>query len=201
LKPSVSAVAPAAAPQLNAEPLGGIMIGADALSAFAEIAVGVAGFSAVVVALRPNAVIEDERRRKWGLALLFCWALGSLFFSVLPIILFHAGIAEPITWKVSFYALAAFFVIAGSAIAATDIRLNRIGLDLLGNLAEPPIRPSVQIVIARAIYTGASVSLLSAAIWFPKPGIYLAGLALMLGLSLWTLAVFVFAAGQPTNAA
>ena len=88
--------------QLSREPLGGVMIGADALSAFAEIAVGVAGFSAVVVALRPNAVIEGERRWHWGLALLFFRTLGALFFSVLPMILFYADVEEPITWEVSF---------------------------------------------------------------------------------------------------
>ena len=55
-----------------------------------------------------------------------------------------------------------FFVVAGSAIVATDIRLDRVGLDLFGNLA---------------------------------------GLALMLGLSLWTLAVVIFVASRRRNAA
>ena len=54
------------------------MNAADALQTFAEISVGVTGFSAVVVAISPNVVVHDERRLHWGLAIIFGWALAGL---------------------------------------------------------------------------------------------------------------------------
>jgi hypothetical protein len=42
----------------------------NALEAFAAISVGVAGFSAIVVALAANTVLYDSRRLTWALGII-----------------------------------------------------------------------------------------------------------------------------------
>ena len=56
------------------------MEAADALQTFAEISVGVVGFSAVVVAISPTVVVRDGRRLSWGMAILFGWGLMVFYF-------------------------------------------------------------------------------------------------------------------------
>jgi hypothetical protein len=74
----------------------------NALEAFAAISVGVAGFSAIVVALTANRVIYDSRRLIWALGIIFGWSLGAMFFSILPFIFHSFGMAELVVWRVGF---------------------------------------------------------------------------------------------------
>jgi len=171
------------------------MNAADALQTFAEISVGVTGFSAVVVAISPNVVVRDERRLHWGLAIIFSWALAALFFSALPFILFYLGVAEQVIWRSGLLAMGGYVAIAGARIMAVDHRLNRAGLSLLGNQKEAPLRTSSAMVFAGATYVITSAVLLTAGVRFPIPGVYLLGMAIMLALSLWVLMVFYFLSG------
>jgi hypothetical protein len=168
------------------------MEAADALQTFAEISVGLVGFSAVVVAISPDAVVKDDRRLTWGMAILFGWGLAALFFSGLPFILFYMGVPELVIWRAGLLAMGVHVAIAGAAITAGDRRLNRAGLDLLGNPRNPPLRTSLSMRLAAATYVITSGVLLAAGVWFPVPGVYLLGMAIMIALSLWVLMVFYF---------
>jgi hypothetical protein len=171
------------------------MNAADALQTFAEISVGVTGFSAVVVAISPNVIVRDDRRLHWGLSVLFTWALAALFFSALPFILFYLGVAEPIIWRSGLLVMGGYFAIAGANIMSGDRRLNRLGLNLIGTQKKGPLKTSPAMVFAGTTYAMTSGSLLAAGVWFPMPGVYLLGMAIMLALSLWVLMFFYFLSG------
>ena len=168
------------------------MHAADALQTFAEISVGVTGFSAIVVAITPNVVIPNARRLQWGLAIVFTWAIAALFFSALPFILFYLGVAELVIWRSGLIAMGSYIALAGTSIMSGDRRLNRLGVDLVGNQREAPRKTSFPMVFAGATYAITAALLLSAAVWFPNPGVYLLGMTIMLALSLWVLMVFYF---------
>jgi hypothetical protein len=168
------------------------MEAADALQTFAEISVGVVGFSAVVVAISPNVVVKDGRRLSWGMAILFGWGIAALFFSGLPFILFYLGVPELVIWRAGLLAMGGVVAIGGAAFVSGDQRLNRAGLDLLGNPRNAPLKTSLTMKLAAAIYVITAGVLLAAGVWFPVPGVYLSGMAVMLALSLWVLMVFYF---------
>ena len=128
------------------------MEAAGALQTFAEVAVGVVGFSAVVVAISPDVVVQDYRRMSWGMALLFGWGLAALFFSVLPFILFYLGVPELVIWRVGLLLMGGAVAIAGAAFVLRDQRLNRAGLDLLGNVRGARLKTSAPMKLAAAIY-------------------------------------------------
>lgn len=168
------------------------MDAADALQTFAEISVGVTGFSAVVAAISPAVAVRDGRRLRWGLAILFGWSIAALFFSALPFILFYLGVAELVIWRSGLLVMGSYVAIAGAAIMSADRRLNRVGLDLVGNQKNAPLKTSLPMTLAGATYVITSGMLLAAGVWFPMPGIYLLGMTIMLALSLWVLMVFYF---------
>ena len=168
------------------------MHAADALQTFAEISVGVTGFSAIVVAITPNVVIRDNRRLQWGLGIVFTWALAALFFSAAPFILFYLGVAELVIWRSGLFVMGSYVATAGVGIMSADRRLNRLGFDLLGNQEGTPRKTASPMILAGAIYFMTSALLLSAGVWFPIPGVYLLGMTIMLALSLWVLMVFYF---------
>jgi hypothetical protein len=168
------------------------MEAADALQTFAEISVGVVGFSAIVVAISPTVVIRDPRRLSWGMSILFGWGIAALFFSALPFILFYLGVPELVIWRAGLFAMGGAVAIGGAAFVLRDQRLNRAGLDLLGNVRDAPLKTSLTMKLAAATYVITSGVLLAAGVWFPIPGVYLIGMAVMLALSLWVLMVFYF---------
>jgi hypothetical protein len=55
-----------------------------------------------------------------------------------------------------------------------------------------PLRTSLSMRLAGATYVITSGVLLAAGVWFPVPGVYLLGMAIMIALSLWVLMVFYF---------
>lgn len=171
------------------------MNAADALEAFAAISVGVVGFSAIVVALASSTVIYEARRLHWGLGIIFCWALGALFFSVLPFIVFYFGMAETIIWRSGLIVMGAFFGVAGAGILSVDRRLNRAGLGITGKQHQAPVRRARAMVIAKMIYMFMAAMLIIAGTWVPIPGFYLVGMTVMLTLSLWVLLFFFFLSG------
>jgi len=171
------------------------MNAADALEAFAAISVGVAGFSAIVVALASNNAIYEARRLHWGLGIIFCWALGALFFSVLPFIFFQFGMIEMIIWRAGLIVMGCYFAVAGAVILSVDRRLNRAGLDITAKQRKAPARRARAMVMAKMIYIVMATMLIAAGIWIPNAGFYLVGMTVMLALSLWVLMFFFFLSG------
>ena len=171
------------------------MDAANALEAFAAISVGVAGFSAIVVALTSNTVVYDARRLNWALGIIFGWSLGAMFFSVLPFILYFFGMAEVIVWQVGLLATGCFVATVGATALSGDRRFNRIGLNINGHVHDTAIKRSRAMSMAKYIYVLTAALLFAAGIWQPIPGYYLVGVTIMLMLSLWVLLVVFFKIG------
>ena len=120
----------------------------SALEAFASISVGVAGFSAVVVALSANTVFYDGRRLSWALGIIFGWSLGAMLFSVLPYIFQFFGMTELQMWQVGLFVMGGFVAVVGTVISYKDYRLNQIGVDMVGKVHDKPARRSIEITTA-----------------------------------------------------
>jgi len=163
----------------------------NALEAFAAISVGVAGFSAIVVALAANKVIYDSRRLTWALGIIFGWSLGAMLFSILPFILHFFGMTELIVWRVGLLVMGGYVAVVGTAIMYGDRRLNRIGLNMIGRAYDAPTKRSLAMSIAQFVYILTAVMLVASGVWQPIPGYYLVGMTIMIMLSLWVL-LFVF---------
>jgi hypothetical protein len=85
------------------------MTEADSLIVTAELAVAIAGFSGVVVALRRRS--EDPN----SIAYLRLWrlvesSLASIGFSLLPLVLYHFELRAPSLWSVSSAVMALYLV-------------------------------------------------------------------------------------------
>ena len=175
------------------------MYAANALEAFAAISVGVAGFSAIVVALASNTVVYDSRRLNWALGIIFGWSLGAMLFSVLPFIFQFFGMAEAVVWRVGLLVMGTYVAIVGSIVTSGDRRLNQIGLNLKGKAHDMPIKKSRDMTMAIYVYILTATVLVVAGVWHPIPGYYLVGMTIMLALSLWVLLFVFFSLGFSKN--
>ena len=97
--------------QLSAGPLGGSpeanLQGSDALSTIAEVGLGLAGFTGILVALgrSPGAFSRPEVLR---LLLLLVTSFGAVFLSLLPFAIHESGVTGSACWRLSSALLAAF---------------------------------------------------------------------------------------------
>ena len=171
------------------------MDAATALEAFAAISVGVAGFSAIVVALAANKVVYDPRRLNWALGIIFGWSLGAMLFSILPFIFYLFGMTELLVWQVGLLVMGGYIAAAGTIIMYGDHRLNQIGLNMIGKAYDTPTKRSREMIAAKFIYVLTALMLIGAGIWQPLPGYYLVGMTVMLMLSLWVLLIVSFIIG------
>ena len=167
----------------------------SALEAFAAISVGVAGFSAIVVALAANSVLYDGRRLNWALGIIFGWSLGAMLFSILPFIFYFFGMTELAIWRVGLLVMGSFVAVVGTVILYGDRRLNRVGVDMTGRVHDTPTKRSLEVTLAKYFYILTAIVLVAAGIRHPLPGYYLVGMTIMLTLSLWVLLIVFFVIG------
>jgi hypothetical protein len=73
----------------------------EALLAIAEIALGLAGFGGVFVAVGRSREAVRRPADTYRLVLLLCMALATLVLSLLPVALGSLGLAPPGLWRVS----------------------------------------------------------------------------------------------------
>ena len=171
------------------------MYAESALEAFAAISVGVAGFSAIVVALAANKIIYDTRRLTWALGIIFGWSLGAMLFSVLPFIFHLFGMTDLVVWRVGLSLMGVFTAVFGTVVLHSDRRLNKIGLNMTGRTYDEPTKRSREVTIAKYVYILTATILVAASILHPIPGYYLVGMTVMLTLSLWVLLYVFFIIG------
>ena len=167
----------------------------SALEAFAAISVGVAGFSAIVVALAANTVLYDSRRLSWAMGIIFGWSLGAMLFSILPFILQSFGVTDAVAWRVSLLVMGGYVAVVGAVILHVDRRLNRIGVNMVGKEHDTPTKRSREMSIAKYVYIVTAMMLLAAGTWQAIPGYYLLGMTIMLMLSIWVLLYVFFVIG------
>lgn len=171
------------------------MLAANALEAVAAISVGVAGFSAIVVALAANTVVYDGRRLNWALGIIFGWSLGAMLFSILPFIFHHFGVTDIVVWRIGLPVMGGYTAIVGASALSGDRRLNRIGLNIRGKSHDTAVKRSREMSLAKYVYILTTTMLVAAGVLQPIPGYYLVGMTIMLSLSLWVLLYVFFVIG------
>jgi hypothetical protein len=81
--------------------------GGEALSTIAEVGLGLAGFTGILVALGRNRA-AFSRPEVLRLLLLLVSSLGTVFLALLPFALHESGVGDAACWRLSSAILAAF---------------------------------------------------------------------------------------------
>src|SRR6188768_638276 len=91
--------------------------------AVAQIAVTLAGFSGLVVAIRGTPTTAWHPRDIWSLSWMFGTSLGSLFLALLPLLLTFF-FQDRLVWIVANLVMSSFMIIFGGAMALWSRRLT-----------------------------------------------------------------------------
>jgi hypothetical protein len=97
------------------------------LLAIAQIAVTLAGFSGLVVAIRGAPPTAWHPRDIWSLSWMFGTSLGALFMALLPPLLAFFGLREEPAWTVANLVMGVFMVAFSLAMAISGRRLTKLG--------------------------------------------------------------------------
>jgi hypothetical protein len=146
----------------------------DALFAIAEVAIGLAGFSAVVVVLVRRSG-GWEAASAFRLELLLLVALSTAFFGFLPVAVWFFEVGELTTWRLSSWLFAAWHVTG--PIYGLRVRHRRLPED-----ARDQISQGLMLVGAALSAVFAVLLVLNATGWLftPQVGPYFAALLVQL---------------------
>ncbi len=97
------------------------------LLAVAQIAVTLAGFSGLVVAIRGAPPTAWHPRDIWSLSWMFGTSLGALFIALLPLLLALFRLRDGLVWTVASLAMCAFMIFFSVAMSLSGRRLTRLG--------------------------------------------------------------------------
>jgi len=97
------------------------------LLGIAQIAVTLAGFSGLVVAIRGASPTDWHRRDIWSLSWMFGSSLGALFLTLLPLLLISFRLHAGPVWTVANLAMCAFMIVFAVVMALSGRRLTRLG--------------------------------------------------------------------------
>ncbi len=158
------------------------------LLAFSQIALGLAGFSAILVALSGSPhqwTAVDSFRIKNMLSFSF----EAIFIALIPVMLKFFAMSEPALWQVSLLALSAG-TLGGAALAF-------IGFRRLSDQERLVLRPPLVYFILALLLSAALIELFVAlGSTVAAPGTFFAGLLTLLGMSVYLIVRFLFA--RPT---
>jgi len=149
----------------------------------AQIAVSLAGFSGLVVAIRSAPSSRWRARDLWSLAWMLGSSLGALFFALLPLLFRLFRLSEAFVWTVATSAMSIYMLGFGIAMALSGRRLTR-----LGHPARVRYFPTVATVLMVGV--GLSIGAAAIGIW-PRVGLFGSGLIAFLLVSALSLVVFL----------
>jgi hypothetical protein len=158
---------------------------ASALLTLAQVAIGLAGFSAILVALsgKPDqwTPVDAFRIRN-----ILAFTFQSVFLSLIPFVLTFFSLPESTVWKVSLLIL---------AIATLgNVLLVLSGVYRLSRSERAVLKLGVVSTVMAALFSMAAVELLAAfGIVRPASGVFFLGLIVLLGISTMLVARFLFA--------
>jgi hypothetical protein len=158
---------------------------ANALLTFAQLAIGLAGFSAILVALsgKPHqwTAVDAFRIRN-----ILAFTFQSVFLSLIPFVLAFFSLPASTVWQVSLLILAAGTLGGVLLVLSGVYRLSRSERAVLKAL--------VVCTVVVVLCTMAAAELLAAfAILRPASGVFFLGLVVLLGVSTVLVARFLFA--------
>lgn len=99
----------------------------DLLIGLAGVAVSLAGFSGLVVAIRTSASARWQPRDIWSLSWMLGASIGALFLALLPVLLSSFALLEEQTWTITTGVMALFMISLAMTMAVYDRRLKRRG--------------------------------------------------------------------------
>ena len=158
---------------------------ANALLTLAQVAIGLAGFSAILVALsgKPHqwTPVDAFRIRN-----ILAFSFQSVFLSLVPFVLAFFRLPESSVWKLS------LLVIAIATFGGVLLVLS--GVYRLSRPERAVLNAVVVSTVTAILFTMAAVELLAAfGIVHPAPGVFFLGLVVLLGVSTVLVARFLFA--------
>ncbi len=127
------------------------MAAPDALLTLAEIALGLAGFTGVIVVFGRDPNAPWQGVDAYRVARMLSASLGGLFFSLLPEGLLATGLAPPLAWRACSALLLVYLLLAGrtAALAARALEPEqRAYLDVRYLRAVPALLGAVGVVLA-----------------------------------------------------
>ena len=158
---------------------------ASALLTVAQVAIGVAGFSAILVALsgKPHQWTSVDAFR---IRNILAFSFQSVFLSLVPFVLAFFSLPEPSVWKVSLLILA-LATLAG-------VVLVLAGVYRLSPSERAVLKALVVATVVAVLCLMAAVELLAAfGIVRPASAVFFLGLLVLLGVSTVLVARFLFA--------
>jgi hypothetical protein len=145
----------------------------DTLSTVAEIALGLAGFTGVLVVLgrQPGRLSPTGAFR---LIVLLVGSLSALFLALIPLVLHDSGLSGFVLWRVS------SLVMAGSILSSVGFLVPRIRAFQRGE--SEAYNPSILVVISTGAVLVFVAQILNASgvLWSPGQGAYSLGLLFFL---------------------
>jgi hypothetical protein len=158
---------------------------ANALLTFAQLAIGLAGFSAILVALsgKPHQWTQVDAFR---IRNILAFTFQSVFLSLVPFVLAFFSLPVSAVWQVSLLILA-IATLGGVLLVVSGVyRLSRPERAVL--------KTAVVSTVIVVLCTMAAVELLAAfGILRPASGVFFLGLVVLLGISTALVARFLFA--------
>jgi hypothetical protein len=157
----------------------------NALLTFSQVAIGLAGFSAILVALsgKPHqwTPVDAFRIRN-----ILAFTFQSVFLSLVPFVLAFFLLPEPTIWRVSLLVLA--------TATFTDVLLVLSGVQRLSRSERAVLKMLVVSSVVVTLCAMVMVELLAAfGIVQPASGAFFLGLVVLLGVSAVLVARFLFA--------
>jgi hypothetical protein len=158
---------------------------ANALLTFAQLAIGLAGFSAILVALsgKPHqwTPVDAFRIRN-----ILAFTFQSVFLSLVPFVLAFFSLPVSAVWQVS------LLILAIATLGGVLLVLG--GVYRLSRPERAVLKTAVVSTVIVVLCTMAAVELLAAfGILRPASGVFFLGLVVLLGISTALVARFLFA--------
>jgi len=158
---------------------------ANALLTFAQLAIGLAGFSAILVALsgKPHqwTPVDAFRIRN-----ILAFTFQSVFLSLVPFVLAFFSLPVSAVWQVS------LLILAIATLGGVLLVLS--GVYRLSRPERAVLKTNVVSTVIVVLCTTAAVELLAAfGILRPASGVFFLGLVVLLGISTALVARFLFA--------
>ena len=157
----------------------------NALLTFSQLALGLAGFSAILVALsgRPDLWTPVDSFR---IKNMLTFAFEAVFLSLVPFVLAFFAISESVLWRISLVVLAA--ATSGGTLLVLG-RFSRLSRSERAVLRPSLVYGNVAILCAASLFeVVAALGIVGTA-----PGVFFTGLLLLLGVAVFLVVRFLFA--------
>ena len=98
----------------------------DAFHTLAEVAVAIAGFSSLAIVFRGRAT-DWQGQDYVSLGFAMCWSIGSVFFSLFPVIVSEFGVSLASASRIGLFGIAAYMMFVGVVLTIVRRRISQTG--------------------------------------------------------------------------